>query len=633
MIHDGKVRQLFALKCCLTFQIELPRTSGKRAVAIHFGLTSNSRIALDLGRIVSELRRRHVGRVAGVYAVAAWVLIQVAATIFPLLGAPDWVPRFIVVLVISGFPLALVLAWVFDLTPSGLQRTEELPEGAPVPPQPRGAYARSLGFFGVGILVALVGFAALSGVRGGSDAEGVRSIAVLPFVDMSEKHDQEYFADGVSEEIRNRLAQIEGLKVSARTASFVFKGKNVPVEDIGETLDVEAVLEGSVRREGNQVRVTAQLVDARTNKNLWTQRYDRELSSVFAIQDEVAADIVKAIELQLREGAAPLEQGEIEGTSDPAASEAYMKGLDYLNRRTDADLRQAVAYFEEAVDEDEQFALGYAALAQTYALLPAYGDYPVFDAVSKGQAAAAKAVGLNASQAEAYSALGQIRQNFEWDFESADRHYRNAIKFNNGYATAHQWRAEALLFLGEYDESRMEIDLALDLDPGSAPAQHVKAYQHITRKEYGPANRILDRLLAGNPEYPLALISKASVALLQKQYQVADGALTRLAASDKQLPGTFRAIVNAARDPKARPAAVAALEQLKKRRGPAEIAMWLALIGEADAAMQQMKTAYESGADANLPFLLLHPAFDSIRSRADYQSILSDLHMSGEADS
>jgi tetratricopeptide (TPR) repeat protein len=411
----------------------------------------------------------------------------------------------------------------------------------------------------------------------------------------------------------------------------VFKGKNVSVEDIGKSLDVEAVLEGSVRREGNQVRVTAQLVNARTNKNLWTQRYDRELSSVFAIQDEVASDIVNAIKLQLREGPAPLEQGEMEGTTDPAASEAYMKGRDYFNRRTDADLRRAITYFEQAVEEDEQFALGYAALAQSYALLPAYGNYPVFDAVSKGQAAAAKAVGLNSSQAEAYSALGQIRQNFEWDFESADRHYRNAIKFNNGYATAHQWRAEALLFLGDYEQSRTEIDLALDLDPSSAPAQHVKAYQHITRKEYGPANRVLDRLLAGNPEYPLALISKASVALLQKQYPVAEGALLRLAGSDAGLNSAFRAIVNAARNPAARPVAVAALEQMKKQRGPSEIALWLALIGEPDAAMEQMKAAYESGADANLPFLLLHPAFDSIRSRADYQNILSELHMNGEA--
>ena len=564
------------------------------------------------------------------YAVAGWALIQVAATVFPLLGAPEWLPRLSVFMVIVGFPIALILAWVFDLTPRGLQRTQELPEHvASTAPAPRGAYARSMGFVGVGIIVALVGFAALPIVRQHSDAEGVRSIAVLPFVDMSEKHDQEYFADGVSEEIRNRLAQVGGLKVSARTASFVYKGRNVPVEEIGDALDVEAVLEGSIRREGNQVRVTAQLIDVRTNKNLWTERYDKQLSSVFAIQDEIAGDIVNAIKLKFTEGAAPLAQGELEGSSKPAASEAYMKGLHFLNRRTDADLRQAVAYFERAVSEDDQFALAYAALAQTFALLPAYGDFPVFEAVSRGQGAAAKAVGLNASQAEAYAALGQIRQNFEWDFESADRHYRNAIKFNNGYAAAHQFRAEALLFLGDYEGSRAEIDIALDLDPSSAPAQHVKAYQHITRREYGSANRVLDRLLAANPQYPLALISKASIALLQKEPGIAAGALARLAGPDRGLGDAYRAVVAGALDPAQRAPAVAALETLKKRRGPSEIALWLALIGEPAAALEQMQAAYESGADANLPFLLLHPAFDAIRERREYQEILTELHMVG----
>ena len=289
------------------------------------------------------------------YAVSGWALIQVTSTVGPLLGAPEWLARVVVILTLAGFPLAIILAWIFDWTPQGLERTSETPDPAPAMPRgQRSLYVTSLGFFGIGILVALIAFAALSGVGDDSDpdAEGVRSIAVLPFVDMSEKHDQEYFADGVSEEIRNRLAQLPGLKVSARTASFVYKGKTVPIEDIGRELDVEAVLEGSVRREGNRVRVSAQLVDARTMKNLWTERYDKELSSVFAIQDEVANDIVSAIKLQLEQGASDLAQGELEGSSDPSASEAYMKGLHHLNRRTDADLRLAARYFEEAVEED-----------------------------------------------------------------------------------------------------------------------------------------------------------------------------------------------------------------------------------------------------------------------------------------
>jgi tetratricopeptide (TPR) repeat protein len=177
----------------------------------------------------------------------------------------------------------------------------------------------------------------------------------------------------------------------------------------------------------------------------------------------------------------------------------------------------------------------------------------------------------------------------------------------------------------------MEIDLALDLDPASATAQHVKAYQHITRKEYGVANRILDRLLAANPDYPLALISKASIALIQKQYSVAENALLRLVGSDADLRTTFQTVIGAAADPAKRPAAAAALERAKRRRGPSEIALWLALIGENDLAMKQVLAAYESGADANLPFLLLHPAFDPIRKRPEYQKILDELHMNPES--
>ncbi len=583
---------------------------------------------MDLRNLIAEIQRRRVGRVAGVYAVAGWVLIQVADTVLSMWGAPEWLPRAIVIAILLGFPVAVVLAWVYDLTASGIKRTPDLPPDAVARPV---SYARSVGFFGVGILVALVAFAAFSTVRerNASAAAGVRSIAVLPFADMSQKHDQEFIADGISEEIRNRLAQLPGLKVSARTASFVYKGQNVSLTEIGRNLDVEAVLEGSVRREGNQIRITAQLVDARTMKNLWTQRYDRELSSVFALQDEIAADIVSAIKLQLTGGEEKVAQRGVSGSSDPAASEAYLEALHYFNRRTDADLRKAAELLESAVARDDQFAAAYAILAQTYALLPTVGDYPVFDAVAKGQAAAARAVGLNTSEAEAYSALGQIRQNFEWDFESADRHYRNAIRFNNGYATAHQWRAEALLLLGDYEGSRKEIDIALDLDPASAPAQHVKAFQHITRGEFAAANRILDRLLAAHPEYAPALLSRGSIAVLEGETAVAENILLRFAGTAAPVRSAVSAVVRAA-DPSQRTAAVTALAALVGSRSASELALWYALVGENEKALEQIERAYDSGADARLPFMLLHPAFSAIRNRSNYQQILADLHMIGE---
>ncbi len=586
---------------------------------------------MDLRRVVSELQRRHVGRVAGVYAVAGWVIIQVVATVFPLLSLPDSAARVLVVLVVVGFPLALAGAWVFDLTPSGLQRTEPLPDNAPIPALSTQHYGRAVAFFGVGILVALVAFAALSRVRGEHTATvgaaGIRSIAVLPFVDMSEKQDQGYFTDGISEELLNRLAQIQDMKVPARTSSFAFRGRNVGISEIGRLLKVQAVLEGSVRRDGNKVRVTARLIDANTEAELWDHVYDREISSIFAIQDEIANDIVTELRLQIDPKPVEAAPGTGNIAANPNAVDSYMKGLALFNGRTDAALRQAVGYFERAVKQDSAFALGHAMLSQAYALLPAYGDFPAFEASSRGQAAAARALQLNPNLAEAYAALGQIRQNLEWDFESAERSYRRAILFNNGYATAHQGRAEALLFLGKTAESESEINAALDLDPASAAVLHVRAYQHLVKREFAAANRILDRILAANPDYPLALISKASVAILTHQAGAANATFARLARGHDAFAAALTEVLAASADPAQRPAAARALASVGAQRAASELALWYALAGLKDDALAQINAAYDSGADANLPFLLLHPAFDSIRGRAEFQKILSELHM------
>jgi TolB-like protein/Tfp pilus assembly protein PilF len=589
---------------------------------------------VDLRKFFSEVQRRHVGKTAGVYAVVGWVGIQVAATVFPLLDVSDVATKIVVILIIVGFPIAIALAWAYDLTSSGLQRTAPLRDDATPSVTHSGSreYGRALSFFGIGILVSLGAFAALSSVRhdrAGRTAEGIRSIAVLPFEDLSEKHDQGYFTNGITEELLNRLTQIPDLKVPGRTSSFAFRSSSLGAAEIGAKLDVEALLEGSVRREGDEVRVSVRLIDARTEHELWADEYTREVSSIFAIQEEIAADIVGKLKLQINPQ--PTVAGaDADINADPAAVDAYMKGLDLWNKRTEESMRRAVEYFEQAVAKDPNFALGYAMVAQAYALLPAYGDFPVFEASSKGQAAAARSLELNPSQPEAYAALGQIRQNFEWDFESAERSYRRAILFNNGYATAHQWRAEALLFLGDYEESRKEVDEALNLDPASPAALHVKAYQHITRRELAAANRTLDRLLTAHPDFPLALVSKTSVAIMSRQPIGAQPVMRRLTRANPVYANAVEMAGAAAIDPARRDAAKQAISALEGRRSMSEVALWYALAGLNDEAMAALKNAYDSGSDVNLPLLLLHPAFDAIRARPDYQLILSELHMVAE---
>lgn len=565
---------------------------------------------------------------AGVYAVAAWVVIQVVATVFPLLGVSDVASKVVVLLIALGFPAAVALAWIFDITPQGLLRTESLPDDAPARRPDARYYGRAMGFFGVGILVALVAFAALSRVRSEHErpsATGVRSIAVLPFDDLSESQDQAYFADGISEELLNRLAQIPDLKVPARTASFAFRGSSAGGVDIGKRLNVQAYLEGTVRRDGNSVRVSVRLIDVRTQEPLWHNEYEKQISSVFAIQDEIASDIVNALKLQINPQPVVAGAGKID--AKPAAVDAYMKGLELWNARTDLALRRAIDFFSRAVEVDPNFALGHAMLAQAYAVVPAYGDYPTFEASAKGQAAAALALQLNPSQPEAYAALGQIRQNFEWDFESAERSYRRAILFHNGYATAHQWRAEALLLLGEYDESRKEIDMALDLNPTSSAALFVKAYQHVSKREFAAANRILDRILAANPDHPLAFIAKVSVLIFTGHPESVEAVVRPLGASNPDYAAALLAIAAASASPAQRADAGRALNALTGRRPASELALWFALAGLREDALRTIKHAYDSGADVNLPVFLLHPAFDVIRPSEDYQAILRDLRM------
>jgi serine/threonine-protein kinase len=266
-------------------------------------------------------------------------------------------------------------------------------------------------------------------------------------------------------------------------------------------------------------------------------------------------------------------------------------------------------------------------LAQTYAELPAVGNFPVFDASAKGQAAAAQALELDPKLSEAYAALGQIRQNFEWDFESAERSYRRALLFNSGNATAHQWHAESLLFLGQVAESENELETALDLDPVSPGALAVKAFTHVTQHDYPAANRILERILATTPDYPIALIIKTSVAMMIGAGATVGPEIQHLAAGDPQIANALTAVAVAASDASQRTRAEAALKLVKGKKSASELALWYALAGLKTEALANIKAAYESGADPNLPFMLLHPAFDAIRSTPDYQKILRDLHM------
>ena len=337
---------------------------------------------------------------AGLYLVGAWLVVQVVDTVFPAFGLPAWALRGVILLLAIGFLPALMFAWIFELTPQGISlESEPGPDGSAAP---RTARRMNLSI-AVVLLLGLAWFGvarhfdappgAVGSVEAASQAlppgvaDGEKSIAVLPFVDMSQAGDQAYFSDGLSEELLNQLAQVPQLKVIARTSSFSFKDRHVDIATIAKALGVAHVLEGSVRKSGNRLRVTAQLIRTSDSTHLWSQTYDRTLAGVFELQDEISGEIVSALKVELL----PHQQvGNTQRTSDTEAYEAYLRGMEANRGAGEADNRRAVAAFEQAVALDPGYANAFAALALAYNVS---GDYAgSADArVEQGRKAAAAA--------------------------------------------------------------------------------------------------------------------------------------------------------------------------------------------------------------------------------------------------
>jgi TolB-like protein/Flp pilus assembly protein TadD len=579
-----------------------------------------------LKHLFAELKRRHVFRVTGVYLVAAWAIVQVAATIFPFFDLADAWGRALVIIAILGLPVVVILTWVFDVTPHGLRRTPsnaggEAPQIDALELQRRRFAAKAMGFVGLGILVALVGFAAFGQfgpMAGGGSNDSIESIAVLPFVDLSPARDQEFFTDGVTEELLTRLGQVSGLRVAARTSSFAFKNQNIGIEQIGARLRVEAVLEGSVRRDGDNVRVTARLVNARTEEPIWTETYQRQVSSLFAIQDEISAAIVKALSLQLGPTAS-LADAEGRGTRNKHAQDLYYKGLKAWNERTEEQLQAALQYFQQAIQTDTLFALAYAGLARTYAVLPTVSRVSVDDALREGSAAASRAVFLNSTLGEAYAALGQIAQNLQWDLTSALRSYRRAVRFNPNDAVAHQWYAEALMMTGDLERAGEEIARALEIDPLSPAARSVRAYLILLRGDFAQADSLYQAIKREYPAFTLGALNYAFAAFAARDYA---GAAEGLISALPQYAPDVGSLIGAASGQGGNQDAVRAIEGIGRSAPPSICALLYVAIGAHERALTELKGAFDAGADANLPYVLVHPLLRPLHDRPLFQQIV-----------
>jgi TolB-like protein/DNA-binding winged helix-turn-helix (wHTH) protein/Flp pilus assembly protein TadD len=465
----------------------------------------------------------------------------------------------------------------------------------------------------------------------GRSPTGIRSLAVLPLESLSGDASQNYFADGMTDELITDLAQISALRVISRTSVMVYKGAHKPLPQIARELNVDAVVEGTVLRSGDQVRITAQLIDAATDKHLWSQSYEGELRDTLALQDRVARAIADQIQINLT----PREQAALKNVRvvDPVAYESYLKGRYFWNKRTAESLKVALAYFNQAIEEDPKYAQSYSGLADTYALL---GDwqYAVMtpkEAFPKAKAAALKALELDSTLGEAHNSLAFVLDGFDWDLNAGGKEFRRALELSPGYATAHHWYAWHLGLLGRYDEAIAEMRKAENLDPLSLIINADLAELLVLAHSYDESIQQSRKTIEMDPNFAFAHNQLAQAYLQKHMY---DEAVAELQKAVQLSGGSPTCIANLARAyvlSGKRSEAVKLLSDLKQRSTPAysyasEIAVIYVALGDNDQAMTWLEKGY---AERFNPGVLLRPGFDPLRSDSRFQNLVHRVGLPG----
>jgi adenylate cyclase len=552
--------------------------------------------------VFAELKRRNVVRVAVMYGLGAWLILQVAEVLFGVLDLPGWTGKFVFGLLVLGFPLALIFSWVYELTPEGLKKQHEVDRNQSITHETGRKINYLIGALAVLaiVVVAVERFiprtapspAATDAASKASSAEAPgqaaeKSIAVLPFADMSAGKDQEYFADGLSEELLNLLAKLPELRVIGRTSSFQFKGRNEDLRVIGEKLNVAHILEGSVRKSGEKVRITAQLIRAADGSHLWSETYDRTLDDIFVVQDDIAGEVVKALKLTLLGTA-------LTARSKPQDSQAYnlaLQGRFFLDRRGQKDLERAVDYFRRSRERDPDYAPAWAGLSQAYARQANSGFLPAADGYRQAREAAEKALALDPELVDAHLAMGSIHQTYDRDWAAADASVRRALELEPGSAEALRLASTQAVTLGRWSEAIELATKAIERDPLRPNSYNNLGLALLAVNRDTEAEAAFRKALELNPDgairhyeigRALLLQGKADAALREMQQETDEG--WRLSG----LPLVFHALGRRSESD----AALAALKDKYAGDSAYQIAEVHAFRGEADLAFEWLERAY-----------------------------------------
>lgn len=418
-----------------------------------------------------ELKRRNVFKVGIAYVIVAWIVLQVADVILNNLDAPGWVFKVILLVLCAGLPAIVLFSWVFDWTPEGLKRTDQL------------------------------GSDSIVKAPNSSVVPSGASVAVLPFVNMSGDPDNEYFSDGLTEELLNVLANISSLKVAARTSSFHFKGQTGDIADIARRLGVASVLEGSVRQSGSRVRITCQLINATDGYHLWSETFDRELDDIFAVQDEISSAVANALKVKLFDR--DVDQRVIGGTTNAEAFQAFLLGVHYRNRGDNEDtLRAAIEAFQQAIELDPGYAKAYIGLARAWNQMALNSFVSYEEGVGNMEVGVTNARELAPRLAEGYLVLGQQQFFHEQDLHGANEAFNTALELNPGNVEVQIEYSRIRCYQGYYDEGIASARMALELDPASLFANHFLGHILYFSQQYDEAIRALRHTLEMEPQYP-----------------------------------------------------------------------------------------------------------------------------------